>query len=101
MNTDTIKSAFAEGNYLFTEHAARRTLQRRISREEIEQAIVRCEIIEVYPDDKYGPSCLLLGVTDDGRVLHILVSYPPPVVKIVTVYEPDPDEWDDYRVRKV
>jgi hypothetical protein len=33
---------------------------------EIEDAIgSRAEIIEDYPDDKYGPSCLILGFTEE------------------------------------
>lgn len=57
------------------------------------------EIIEEYPDDKYGPSCLLYGQTSADRPLHVLCSVPPRV-RIITVYEPDPDEWLDNRVRR-
>jgi hypothetical protein len=33
--------------------------------------------------------------------LHIQCSYPGrPLIKIVTVYEPDDNFWIDYRVRK-
>ena len=31
----------------------------------------RAEIIEDYPNDKYGPSCLLLGFTQAGRLVII------------------------------
>jgi len=59
------------------------------------------EIIEDYPDDKYGPSCLILGFTRRGRPLHVQCSYPSrPLVKIVTLYEPDDDLWTDFRRRK-
>jgi len=62
---------------------------------------VSAEIIEDYPNDKYGPSCLVLGVTSRGRPLHIQCSYPSrPLVKIITVYEPELEQWTDYRVRK-
>ncbi len=94
-----IQAAIAEGHYRYTEHALRRTTERHISRAEIEQAVACAEAIEVYPDDKYGPSCLLYGDTEQGRPLHIQVSYPL-AVKIITVYEPDPNEWEDNRVRK-
>jgi len=30
--------------------------------------------IEDYPTDKYYPSCLLLGFTDNARPLHLHVS---------------------------
>jgi hypothetical protein len=58
-------------------------------------------IIEDYPDDKYGPSCLVFGVTEAGRPLHIQCSYPArPLVKIITTYEPDKDLWIDYKIRR-
>ena len=59
-------------------------------------------VIEDYLEDKYGPSCLILGFTSAGRPLHVQCSYPTrPLVKIVTVYEPDPDLWIDLKTRKI
>lgn len=95
-----IQIALVEGHYQYTLHAVQRTTERKISREEIEQGVARAEVIEDYPEDKYGPSCLLYGDTDSGKPLHIQVSCPPASVKIITVYEPDPSEWIDNRVRK-
>ncbi len=75
---------------------------RGISVTELEEAISnRSEVIEGYPEDKYGPSCLILGFTLNGRPLHVQCSYPSrPLVKIVTVYEPDPGLWIGLRIRK-
>jgi len=72
---------------------------RDVSMAEVEQAIsTRSEVIEDYPDDKYGPSCLILGLTTTGRPLHLQCSYPNrPVIKIITLYEPDPANWLDFR----
>ena len=88
--------------YEFSKHAVDLTIIRGITVVELEQAMSnRSEIIEDYPGDKYGPSCLILGFTANGRPLHVQCSYPSrPLVKIVTVYEPDPDLWLDFRVRK-
>ncbi|MBC7817642.1 MAG: DUF4258 domain-containing protein [Planctomycetaceae bacterium] len=59
------------------------------------------EVIEDYPNDKYGPSCLVLGFTTAGRPIHIQCSHPSrPMIKIITVYQPDPDEWDDFKHRR-
>ncbi len=95
-----IQEAVVRGEYQYTLHALRRIVERHISRLEIEQAVACAELIEDYPQDKYGPSCLLYGQTSSGRPLHILATCPPPMVKIVTAYEPDPDEWENNRVRK-
>jgi hypothetical protein len=59
------------------------------------------QVIEDYPEDKYGPTCLVLGFTLRGRPLHILCSAPSrPLVKIVTMYEPDSTLWSDFRTRR-
>ena len=42
-------------------HAFERSLERAISPDEIKSAILTGEIIEDYPKDKYGPSCLICG----------------------------------------
>ncbi len=99
---EEIRSKILQRQYEFSRHAVDQTLLRNIAVAELEQAIAnRSEIIEDYPDDKYGPSCLILGFTEAGRPLHLQCSYPSrPLIKIVTVYEPDPDLWTDLRVRK-
>jgi hypothetical protein len=60
----------------------------------VKSVILFGEIIEDYPDDKYGPSCLIYGVTEEGRILHVQCSIEP--VWIVTAYDPtvNPEEWD-------
>ena len=99
---DDIRVKIAARQYEFSKHAVDQTIVRGINVAELEEAISsRSEVIEDYPDDKYGPSCLILGFTRGGRPLHIQCSYPSrPLIKIVTVYEPDPDLWIDLRIRK-
>ncbi|MFZ5819057.1 MAG: DUF4258 domain-containing protein [Chloroflexota bacterium] len=96
-----IRQKFARDAFEFSRHAADQTLLRNILVSEIRGAAQTAEIIEDYPDDKYGPSCLLLGFTRAGRPLHIQCSYPSrPLLKIITVYEPSAGEWVDYRKRR-
>ena len=59
----------------------------------------RAEIVEDYPNDRRGPSCLILSWTRDGRPLHAVISYPPDVA-VITVYEPTSDKWLDPRTRR-
>jgi hypothetical protein len=99
MNIIAIKDKILSRNYRFSDHAVKRMIGRSISRQEIESAICQGETIEEYPDDKYSPSCLIYGKTDKGRDLHIQVSIPPSVI-IITAYDPDPEEWIDYKVRR-
>jgi len=97
-----IRSKIQRRQYEFSRRAVDQTLLRDITVKELEEAIAnRSEIIEDYPDDKYGPSCLILGFTKVGRPLHVQCSYPSrPSIKIITVYQPDPDQWTDLRVRR-
>jgi hypothetical protein len=97
-----LRKKFKVRQYEFSKHAVDQSIIRDISPNEIEEAMTGLsEIIEDYPNDKYGPSCLILGQTRKGRPLHIQCSYPiRPIVKIITVYEPDCDLWVDFRRRR-
>lgn len=91
-----------DGAFEFSRHAVDRTIQRHITVQEIKEAIYDGLIIEDYPQDKYGHSCLILGFTKTQRALHIQCSYPSrPLIKIITLYEPNPDEWKDYKIRRI
>jgi hypothetical protein len=95
-----IAQAVAQGQYRYTVHGAQQRIARGIRRHEIEQAIARGEIIEDYPGHHYGPACLVFGRTHEGKVLHVLCALQP-VVGIVTVYEPNPHEWEaDLKTRR-
>jgi Domain of unknown function (DUF4258) len=98
---DDIREKIASGQYEFSQHAVDQSIVRHIRVQELREAIAIGEIIEDYPTDKYGPSCLVFGVTLARRPLHIQCSYPSrPLVKIITLYEPDPQCWIDYKVRR-
>jgi hypothetical protein len=85
----------------FSKHAVDQSILRCIGVQEVREAIDTAELIEDYPEDKYGPSCLLLGKTKAGRRLHIQCSYPArPMVKIITLYEPDIKRWVDFKARR-
>jgi Domain of unknown function (DUF4258) len=96
-----IQRQLQAGEFEFTRHAFKRAVERNISELEIIHAGENIIIIEDYPDDKYFPSCLLLGLTILGRVLHLQVSrMDSDLLKIITIYEPNNNEWIDYRTRR-
>jgi len=98
---EEIRTKIQAGQFEFSKHAVDQSILRQISVQELRGAIANGEIIEDYPEDKYGPSCLILGFTQAGRPLHVQCSYPSrPLVKIITLYEPDPSRWIDFRVRR-
>lgn len=71
---DDIQRQLSRGEFEFSRHAFKRAVERNISDVEIMQVGEQAKIIEVYPDDKYAPSCLLLGFTAAQRPLHLQVS---------------------------
>lgn len=98
---DEIRRKIAFDEFEFSRHAVDQSIRRRISVNAVREAIQSGRIIEDYPDDKYGPSCLILGLTSARRPLHIHCSYPRrALVKIITLYEPSPDVWVDLDTRK-
>jgi hypothetical protein len=98
---DEIREKIEIEQFELSKHAVDQSIIRRISVQEIREIFGDAELIEDYPEDKYGPSCLILGKTREGRPLHIQCSYPSrPLIKIITIYEPDPDLWIDFKIRR-
>ena len=91
---NSIRNRITSGDYRFTIHAFERCIERSISPEDIINIILSGEIIEDYPKDKYGPTCLIYGNTKEGKILHEQCSIDP--VWIITAYDPrlNPKEWD-------
>ena len=99
MTIKDIQDKIKDGGYRFSDHSAKRMIEKSVDRHEVEGVVLGGEIIEEYPCDKYSPSCLIYGKTSKGRNLHVQISYPP-VVVVITTYEPDPEEWVNGRVRR-
>ncbi|MGD1902200.1 MAG: DUF4258 domain-containing protein [Geitlerinemataceae cyanobacterium] len=90
-----------QGNFDFTRHAFKRAVERNISDRELIECDSKIRLVEDYPDDKYTPSCLILGFTERQRPLHLQVSRAETAnVKIITLYEPDPSCWENNSIRR-
>jgi hypothetical protein len=71
-----------------------------ISTAEIRRVIEKGEVVEDYPEDARGHSCLLLGDDENSRPVHVVCSPKDEYLAIITAYLPDENEWsDDFRVR--
>lgn len=87
---------------LFLPHAIRQMSKpdRMISTTDIRTVIEQGEVIENYPEDARGHSCLLLGFVDN-RPLHVVCAPKDDYIAIITAYLPSDQEWEDnYRKRK-
>ncbi|GDY22050.1 hypothetical protein LBMAG56_33970 [Verrucomicrobiota bacterium] len=92
---EALRHKFGLGQVEYSLHAVRQMVARNITPQEVTQTVLTGEVIEDYPNDKYGPSCLLFGRAAQQRPLHVQCTHPSrPLVKVITAYEPDPAEWD-------
>ncbi len=101
MDIEDIRQKFGEGRYSISFTHTEKLRLRRIKAADIERAVKSGNIIEDYPNDPRGASCLILGRIGN-RPLHILVArLEAEEILVVTAYEPDPEEWqDDWQTRK-
>lgn len=80
---------------VFRVHAIQRMFERQVRPDDVRHLLQRGEIIADYPDDKPFPSQLVLGWIS-ARPLHVVVAHNRLAGEkiVVTVYEPDPAEWE-------
>ncbi len=58
------------------------------------------ELLENYPEDPRGHSYLVLGFTGQNQPIHAVCAEHEGVLVLITVYRPDPEVWQNHRVRK-
>jgi hypothetical protein len=99
-----IRTLVSRASYELSKHAERERELDMIYMSELEEALYSCEIVEEYPDDARGTSCLVLGFSG-SRPIHAVctVRSDPEELLLITVYDPSrrPDKWSaDYRKRR-
>jgi len=79
----------------FRLHAVERMFQRGIAVADVRQVIQTGKVIEDYPEDTPYPSCLISGHVRE-QPLHVVVAMDRASNRaiVVTVYEPDPGQWE-------
>ena len=102
---DTLKQIrdAATKRILFLPHALNQMNdpERMISSQEVRAIIFYGVIIEDYPEDVRGHSCLMLGQGDGGRPIHVVCAPKSDYLAIITAYLPSPTQWEsDWRIRK-
>ena len=97
-----IRRCLTSGYIRWTYHVAMRLRERALDARLLIKAVDSLELVESYPDDKYLPSYLVRGDVA-GVVFHaqIATDIRGNNVRVVTMYVPRPDEWDNgYRTRR-
>ena len=83
-----------------SDHAAKQMVRRDIAGAEVLEALAAGQLLENYPEAPFGPCCLIFGKTWLNRPLHLVVTHPyRPLIRIITVYEPDPTVWSNFITR--
>ena len=96
-----IQDSVREDKYRFTVYALERLIERDINPNQVQEAILFGKIIEDYPEDKYGHSCLVCGWCSQNTILHVQCSVDP--VWIITAYDPtlNPEKWNHSYTKRI
>ena len=101
LNINIIKQLIKNQKIRWTNHVMIRLLQRNITQNDVENALLNGEIIEEYEDSYPYPSCLVYGINLNNKVLHIVCESNGEELWIITAYYPDNIEWErDFKTRK-
>ncbi len=95
-----ILNAKHNGRLLYHSYALKRIIERGLELVHIQQALncSEVEILENYPQvGRPSPECLILGMDETGKAIHILVAYP--LAEVITTYEPTLPKWINPRER--
>ena len=101
---DQLRVLVQAGNYVVSQHGARRLLTRSIDLDDVATGLATAETVEGYPDYFAGPAVLVLCSSPSGTPLHalwgLMKGTTEPAV-LITAYLPDPAQWSaDFRIRK-
>ena len=74
---------------------------RMISTKEVRSVVFEGSLVENYPNDPRGHSCLVLGVGDNKRPIHVVCAPKSDYLAIITAYLPNRRQWKtDWRTRR-
>ncbi len=99
---DRVRRAAAQ-RLLFLPHAVRQMSrpERMTTPNEVRSVVLDGEVIEDYPEDRRGHSCLIYGRGEQRRRIHIVCAPTDQYLAIITAYLPSENEWrEDFKTRK-
>lgn len=102
MTDEQLRVGIAEGAHVWSSHAIEEAEHDRLRAREVDSALAAgVRILRRYPEDRQGESALALAHLADGRALHAVIGYGRRPWTIVTVYLPDPGQWNaDFTERR-
>jgi hypothetical protein len=93
---DFIRAEIERQSYEISLHADEERLADILTVSDLEFALSDCAIIEQYPDDPRGESCLVTGLTPEEKSVHVVCGKNPAGhLILITVYIPTMPKWRD------
>lgn len=98
MDNTFIREKVKNEEYDLSAHAHQERQEEQITVAEVEEVLLRDDIIEQYPNDPRGQSCLIGNIISE-QPLHVVCGMRGSRLLLVTVYRPKPPIWIDYKTR--
>ena len=94
MDIEWIKERVEKNELIFTFHAEQERQNDNLSVADIKLALGKGKIIEQYPEDKRGESCLVLGYSANNGPIHsVCGKNTDGWLLLITVYVPTKPKW--------
>ena len=101
MDLDTIIGKLQNNKFFLSEHAEKEKQADMITYNEMDKCFTDLELLEDYPNDSRGHSCLILGFSDKNNPIHFVIgNLDQEKLLIITMYRPDENKWINFKKRK-
>lgn len=93
LTLEWIREQVRQGHFLYTFHADEERRNEGLSPDDVRTALLTGQVVEEYPEDPRGPSCLVYGNTG-GRDIHLVCGRNRlGWLVLIAVYLPGPPKW--------
>jgi len=98
---DCVRAEIQRQTYEISLHADDERISDGLTVSQLETVLSDCQILEHYPDDPRGESCLALGFMSEGTPVHVVCGRNRSKrLILITVYVPTMPKWIDPYTRK-
>ncbi len=94
MDIEEIQAKVRANEYVYSHHAEIERVADGLTFAQVEEALLKGEIFEDYPDTGRGESCLVVGFSGDIPI-HVVCGWRGENIVIITVYIPTPPKFLD------
>jgi hypothetical protein len=99
LTPEFIRREVEHQTYQISIHADEERLADGLKIDELEIALKNCEIVELYPEDPRGESCLALGFVVEKPIHFVCGRNRAGHFVLITVYIPSMPKWKDPHTR--